>query len=62
LFPLFPGWQTGYGAFTYNIKQKDAVIEYIKRQKEHHQKESFLNEYKRLLMENGILYEEKYLL
>jgi REP element-mobilizing transposase RayT len=62
LFPLFPGWQTGYGAFTYNIKEKDAVIEYIKRQKEHHQKESFLNEYKRLLIENGILFEEKYLL
>jgi hypothetical protein len=38
------------------------VIEYIKRQKEHHQKESFLHEYKRLLIENGVLYEEKYLL
>jgi REP element-mobilizing transposase RayT len=61
-FPLFSGWQTGYGAFTYNVREKDVVIDYIKGQKEHHQKESFLAEYKRLLIENGILFEEKYLL
>ena len=62
LFPAFAGWQDGYGAFTYSIKEKDAVIEYIKAQKEHHKQESFLDEFKRLLIENGILFDEKYLL
>ncbi len=45
-FKTFSGWQDGYGAFTICIKQKDAVINYIKNQKEHHQKESFYDEYK----------------
>ncbi len=62
LFPEFKGWQDGYGAFTYSIKEKDRVIEYIKNQKEHHKIENFFEEYKRLLCENGIEFEEKYLL
>ncbi|NTS39450.1 IS200/IS605 family transposase [Flavisolibacter sp. BT320] len=62
LFPQFSGWQEGYGAFTCSVKEKDAVIDYIKNQKEHHKKESFYDEYKRLLMENEIPFEEKYLL
>lgn len=31
LFPKFPGWQEGYGAFTCSMKEKDALISYIKR-------------------------------
>jgi putative transposase len=61
-FPGFTGWQDSYGAFTYSIKEKDAVIDYIKNQKEHHKSESFYDEYKRLLLENGIEFDEKYLL
>lgn len=30
LFPDFTGWQDGYGAFTYNIKARDRLIEYVK--------------------------------
>ena len=56
------GWQDGYGAFTHSAKEKDNLIAYIKNQKEHHQRESFLDEYKRLLTENEIPFEEKYLL
>lgn len=62
LFPAFGGWQDGYGAFTYNSKEKQAVIDYVKTQKEHHRKEAFYEEYKRLLTENGIVFDEKYLL
>lgn len=62
LFPCFAGWQDGYGAFTYNSKEKQTIIDYIKNQKEHHRKESFQEEYKRLLEENGIVFDEKYLL
>jgi hypothetical protein len=38
------------------------IIEYIKKQKEHHKKETFQNEYKRLLLEHGIEFDDKYLL
>ncbi len=61
-FPMFNGWQDGYGAFTYCIKEKDTIIDYIKNQKEHHRKETFLDEYRHLLKENGIEFDEKYLL
>lgn len=61
-FPLFNGWQEDYGAFTYSIKEKDVIIEYVKNQKIHHKTESFYDEYKRLLIENEIKFDEKYLL
>ncbi len=61
-FPLFDGWQDGYGAFTYSLKEKDIIIDYIKNQKEHHKKYTFLEEYRHLLNENGIEFDEKYLL
>lgn len=60
-FPLFEGWQEGYGAFTYSIRERDKIINYIRKQKEHHRRENSIDEYRRLLKENGIDYEEKYL-
>lgn len=62
LFPGFSGWQDGYGAFTYSIREKDIIIDYVKKQKEHHRIETFIDEYKRLLTENGIEFDKKYLL
>ena len=62
LFPNFNGWQNGYGAFTYSIKAKDNLIEYVKNQKQHHRKLNFRNEYINLLNEHGIEFDEKYLL
>lgn len=61
MFPDFEGWQDGYGAFTYSLREKDMIINYIKNQKEHHRSENFYDEYKRLLIENGIGFDEKYL-
>jgi REP element-mobilizing transposase RayT len=61
-FPLFKGWQDGYGAFTYSKEERDTIINYVKNQKEHHKKESFTEEYKRILDEQGIRFDEKYLL
>lgn len=60
LFPLFTGWQEGYGAFTYSISEKDRLIEYIKNQEGHHKVISFQEEFRLLLGENGIVFEEKY--
>jgi REP element-mobilizing transposase RayT len=61
-FGQFEAWQEGYGAFTYSIREKDMIINYVKNQNEHHRKETFHNEFKRLLIENEIEFEEKYLL
>ena len=61
-FSKFKNWQESYGAFTYSIEQKDVIINYVKNQKEHHKKESFYEEYKRILIENAIEFDEKYLL
>jgi putative transposase len=61
-FPGFDGWQEGYGAFTYSVREKDMVINYIRNQKEHHKTENFFDEFKRLLIDNGIPFNEKYLL
>jgi len=38
------------------------IIDYVKNQKEHHRTEEFIVEYRRLLIENGIEFDEKYLL
>lgn len=62
LFNNFNSWQEGYGAFSYNIKEKGRLIDYIKNQEEHHQKIDFRDEYIQLLKENEIEFEEIYLL
>ncbi len=61
LFPEFSGWQDGYGAFTYHISLLYTLIEYVKNQEEHHKTESFPDEYKRLLKEFKIDFDENYL-
>lgn len=60
-FERFQGWQDGYGSFTVSYHQKDPLIEYIKNQQEHHQTESFDGEYRRLLREHGLEFDERYL-
>ncbi len=61
LFKNFDGWQEGYGAFTYSIKEKDRLIEYVKNQEEHHKIITFKEEFIQLLEEHGIEFDEKYL-
>ncbi len=61
IFPDFNGWQDGYGAFTESYRNKDELIEYIKRQEEYHRQESYIEEYRRLLREAGIVFDERYL-
>ena len=62
VFPQFSHWQEGYGAFTHSVLEKAALIEYIKNQEEHHRQVDFLDEYRKLLREAGIEFDEKYLL
>jgi REP element-mobilizing transposase RayT len=57
-FKHFQGWAEGYGAFTISQSDKDRVIDYIKNQKEHHKKTTFAEEYRALLKEYGIEFDE----
>ena len=56
----FEGWQEGYGAFTYSLRDEPELIAYLKGQGEHHQKTTFLEEYRKLLFDHGIDFDEKY--
>jgi putative transposase len=62
VFPSFDHWQDGYSAFTHSLHDKDRLIEYIKDQEAHHHGIEFLDEYRALLREAGIEFDEKYLL
>ena len=54
-------WQEGYGAFSYSHSALDNVIGYINRQKEHHKKQTFKDEYKAFLENFSVEYKEEYL-
>lgn len=62
LFDNFSSWQVGYGAFTYSIKELNRVVAYVANQEKHHQEKTFLEEYIKLLKQNGVEYDEQYLL
>jgi REP element-mobilizing transposase RayT len=59
-FKNFEGWADGYAALTYAWQDKNIIINYIINQQEHHKKETFEEEYRRLLEEHGIVIDERY--
>ena len=54
-------WQEGYGAFSYSHSSLDNVIGYIMNQKQHHQKQTFREEYLEFLKKFEIEFKDKYL-
>jgi REP element-mobilizing transposase RayT len=54
-------WQEGYGAFSYSKSQLLRVITYIENQEEHHKKKAFVEEYKKILNDFEIKYDERYI-
>jgi len=54
-------WQNGYGAFPVGALQKEAVIQYINGQVEHHRKRSFQEEFRGFLKKYGVEYDERYM-
>jgi len=62
VFPMFSNWQDGYAAFTHSKQEIDGLIEYIKGQEEHHRRTTFAEEYRKLLEEAGIEFDERYIL
>jgi REP element-mobilizing transposase RayT len=61
-FPHFEGWAVSFAAFTYNLKEKETIINYIKNQKEHQKSVSFEDELRSFLIENGVDIDERYFL
>ncbi|MFI5196628.1 MAG: IS200/IS605 family transposase [Chitinophagales bacterium] len=54
-------WQDGYGAFSHSRSQVNKVVQYIHNQQEHHHKITFLEEYKKMLKDFEINYDERYI-
>ncbi|MFB6257790.1 MAG: transposase, partial [Flavobacteriales bacterium] len=54
-------WQTGYGGFAHSRSEIGKVATYIEKQKEHHQKLSFKEEYLKLLNRYHVPYKEDHL-
>ena len=53
-------WQNGYGAFSVNPTDIEAVKKYIEDQKEHHKKRTFKEEYLAFLKKYDVDYDDRY--
>ena len=54
-------WQKGYGAFSHSRSQVPQVIKYIQKQREHHKKKSFRQEYLDFLEKFDVDYDERFI-
>jgi putative transposase len=54
-------WQRGYGAFTVSQSNVAEVQTYIARQKQHHRKTSFREEFIQFLQANGIEHNQRFI-
>lgn len=61
LFPAFPGWQDGYGAFTYSKEALPNLIRYVQNQEAHHGYKTYEDEYITFLEEHGVEYDPRYI-
>jgi putative transposase len=50
-------WQTGYAAYSVSESQLERVFQYIRNQKEHHQKKTFIQEYDAYILAHGLVKE-----
>ncbi len=61
LSPFRFAWQKGYGVFSHSRSQLDRIAKYVLNQEEHHKKKLFKDEYLKLLRDNDVLFNDKYL-
>ena len=54
-------WQNGYGAFSVNSNELDGLIRYIENQHAHHSRIGFQNEYRKILKDLNVDYDERYI-
>jgi REP element-mobilizing transposase RayT len=53
-------WQEGYGVFSVSPERVEELRRYIANQEEHHKTESFQDEFRHVLKEYGVEYDERY--
>jgi putative transposase len=53
-------WQNGYGAFSISPGHVDELRGYIANQEEHHRRESFQEEFRRVCAKYGVEMDERY--
>jgi REP element-mobilizing transposase RayT len=53
-------WQGGYGAFSVSPQSIEIVKQYIEFQHEHHKTTTFQDEYRRILREHNVEFDERY--
>jgi putative transposase len=53
-------WQSGYGVFSISPSHLDGLTKYISQQADHHARESFQDEFRRLLRMYDIEWDERY--
>jgi REP element-mobilizing transposase RayT len=53
-------WQDGYGVFSVSPSHVTPLRQYIADQEAHHHKESYQDEFRRLLRKYGVQYDERY--
>ena len=53
-------WQRGYGAFSVSPTDLEALRRYIDHQEAHHQTHTFQEEYRSVLAQCGMAYDERY--
>ncbi len=53
-------WQAGYGAFSVSPREVNTITSYIENQEAHHATESFQDEFRHVLAEYQVDYDERY--
>ena len=53
-------WQRGYGAFSISPSHVEALKHYIFHQQDHHRRETFQDEFRRLCKKYGLAMDERY--
>jgi REP element-mobilizing transposase RayT len=54
-------WQSGYGAFSVSYSSISSAMAYISNQDKHHKLVSFQDEFRQLMKEHGIEWDERYI-
>ena len=60
-FPCFEGWASEYYAASLSINDKDAVVEYIKNQQQHHLSVPFDDELQSLCQASALACDENFM-
>jgi REP element-mobilizing transposase RayT len=53
-------WQRGYAAFSVGPPDREALLQYIDGQEEHHRRHSFQDEFRAFLKRYGVEFDERY--